>query len=418
MIRYRILSVLAVLSLLIIAGCLYQTTTRDAITAEDIKTRDPLDGSYVYPLHIVTMGNGKIVSKFAVPLDILKRKMQLPSQKVIASADCGILSSYANDTKLAREALDTAIVYVESNADDSASIRSVTSLKGKESDKFFKGEPHERACMYIFRGLLYLADNDPQNAKSCFIQATLSDALAEDANDRSNWLCADILTALSFKLYGDQGRATDYLAMIRKNYVGPKTATGSESAICDYIETLAAENMTIVIVACGQPPVKYGQDALGYVDSGSRVGSVDILHNGSTENIWLTDDVYVQAVTRGRRSMDEFLEQKQSHKKSSNTLGSAAIGGAVIVSGPIGLAAQLVIGAMMDKNTAVDIDADSRFLGSIPGRFYLWATNSIKPGEEITIQINNNSGLAIARGSLTAPENTNGPNIILAWFPY
>ncbi|MCK5226133.1 MAG: hypothetical protein KAQ89_05400 [Planctomycetes bacterium] len=408
---------IACLSVVLLSGCGH-VTKYDAITSEDIKAKNPLDGSFVYPLHTVVMGNGKICSKFIEPLNILERRMNSTSysQKVISSADCGILACYANDMQLAQSALDRAIVMSKSASVDSADIHSITSLSGTESNKVFKGEPHEEATMRIFRGLLYLADNDPENAKSCFIQTALIDATAEDKKNRSNWLCADVLATLSFKLYDNEERANDYLSMISKNYDLEQKDLGWVS--CDAIRKIRKENMTIIIVATGLPPIKSGQGILEYTDSSSMVGSISITHNNTSKTVWMTDNVYVQACTRGRRQMDNILQEKDSHQKGVESVGSVAIAGAVAVSGPVGLAVQLIAGAVLDKNKSIDIDADNRFLSAVPGRFYLWVTNSIEPGENITIQLNNTQEMLIAKGTLSVPENGNGPNIILAWFPY
>lgn len=408
---------IACLSIVIFSGCGH-VTTHDAITSDDIKAKDPFEGSFVYPLHTVVMGNGKIDSKFIGPLNILEQRMNssLYSQKVISSADCGILASYANDMQLAKRALDNAIVLSSNASVKSDDMHAVTSLSGTESNKIFKGEPHEEAAMRIFRGLLYLADNDPENAKSCFIQATLIDAVANDEKNRSNWLSADVLAALSFKLYGNQERAGDYLNMISKNYGSGQKDLGWVP--CDIVREIQKENMTIVVVATGLPPIKSGQGVLEYTDSGSKIGSVSIMHNDSSNPAWLTDSVYIQARTRGRRYMDNLLLEKDAHKKSVQSTGSVILAGASAVAGPAGLLIEIITGAVLDKNRSVDTDVDNRYLSAIPGRFYVWATNSIEPGEDITIQLSNTQDVPIAKSTLSISDKGNGPNVILAWFPY
>ena len=134
--------------------------------------------------------------------------------------------------------------------------------------------------------------------------------------------------------------------------------------------------MTIVVVATGLPPIKSGQGVLEYTDSGSKVGFVSIMHNDNYKAAWLTDSVYVQARTRGRREMDNILLEKDAHKKNVQSTGSVVLAGASVVSGPVGLAMQLITGAVLDKNQIIDTDVDNRFLSAIPGRFYIWATNS------------------------------------------
>jgi len=331
---------------------------------------------------------------------------------VIRAADCGILACYANDMALAARALDRALGLSEAALADEHQVSSVSKFAGSERTKVFAGEPHEVATLYVFRGLVFLAKNDPENAKSCFLKASLADAMATENESRSNWLTADVLTTLSFTLYGNNVRATDHVEMIKNTY--PQAATDNGWVDGAALAAIRRADLVIVIIAVGLPPIKYGQGVLQYAEAGSSVGSV--LVNGSVA--WLTDNVYVQAVTRGRRQMDNILAARQKRREDTEMAGSVALGVAGAIGGLVGSAIQLIAGAVIDKAQQIDTDADTRHVGALPGRFYVWVTNSVRYREVLSIELRNHAGQPIASGEIGIPTTTdNMPTVVLGWFP-
>ena len=388
------------------------TDTR-AIDRSDLHVTDPYDGSTVYPLNTVVLDSGHCVKKLAGPLRLLESRMYEESRHgVIRAADCGILAMYANDTQLAARAIDRALALSEGAMGDESQVKNVSGVSGSEKNKVFAGEPHEVASLYISRGLLYLAKRDPENAKSCFLRASLVDAMAEKDESRSNWLTADVLAALSFRLYGNNVRCEDHCEMIRKTYshvpcsngwVDPTTLAG-----------LKGDNLTIVVVAIGNPPVKFGQGKLAYAEGKSVVRSVRVMGSSA----WMTDNVFVQAVTRGRRSMDNILAARQRNREDTETAASIALGVAAAAGGVVGLAIQVVAGAIIEAAHKIDVNADSRHVSAVPGQFYVWASNDVPPGRELVIELTNSTDKPIARGAVILPEKQSSiPNVVLAWFP-
>jgi len=383
------------------------------ITQEDIAVSDPYDGSTVHPLNVVVLGSGNCVNKLADPLRSLESKMYGESQhEVIRAADCGILAMYANNTQLAVRGIDRALELSQGAMGDESEVEKISAVSGVERSKVFAGEPHEVASLYISRGLLYLARNDPENAKSCFAQASLVDAMAEKDESRSNWLTADVLTTLCFRLYGNNVRCKDHCEMIRKTYLQVPNEAGwvDETALAN----LKAENLTIVVVAVGSPPVKYGSGKLDYVEGDSKVQSVHVMNSLA----WMTDNVYVQAVTRGQRGMDRILAARQRTQKDAETVGSVALGVAAAAGGLPGLVIQLVAGAIIDGAHRIDVNADNRHVSAVPGKFYVWASNNVSPGQELVIRLKNAGRKDIARGAVSLPQRQSStPNVVVAWFP-
>lgn len=394
-------------------GCTLWVSNNTPIRQSDIRVTDPYDGSQVYSLNVVALGSDQRLRNLVAPLRLLEERMHEDSQyAVIRAADCGILACYVNDMALAARALDRALGLSEAAMADEHQVSSASGVAGSERTKMFAGEPHEVATLYVFRGLVFLAENDPENAKACFLSASLADAMATQDESRSNWLTADVLTALSFRLYGNDVRATDHVEMIRATY--PQAATDNGWVDGAALAGINSANLVIVIIAVGNHPIKYGQGVLQYAEAGSNVGSV--LVNGSVA--WLTDNVYVQAVTRGRRQMDNILAARQKRREGTETAGSVALGLAGAIGGLVGSAIQLIAGAMIDKAQQIDTDADSRQVGALPGKFYVWVRNSVRCGEELSIELRNRVGKPIASGAIGIPATTdNRHTVVLGWFP-
>lgn len=411
--RPTVMLALCAASMIACSGCGLWVSDKKPICQDDLHVIDPYDGSRVYPLHAVVMGSGQRIQNLDAPLRLLECRMLEDSPyAVIRAADCGILACYGNDPQLASRALDRALGLSEAAAADESQVSEVSGVGGSERTKIFAGEPHEIATLYIFRGLVFLSKNDPENAKSCFLRASLADAMATDDEGRSNWLTADALTALSFRLYGSDVRASDHIKMIKTTY--PSTRNDNGWVDSSVLAGLNKDDLTIVIVAIGNPPVKYGQGALQYAESESKVGGVRV----EGTSTWLTDNVYVQAVTRGRRNMDDILAARQRRQENTETAGSVALVIAGVVGGLPGMAIQLISGAIIDKAQEIDVDADSRQVSVVPGRFHIWAGNSVMPGDALSIELRNRADKTIARGSVTLPmARAPGPTVVLAWFP-
>ncbi len=396
------------------SGCGLWVSSNRAVNSGDLRLVDPYDGSRVYPLHVALLGSEQKVAKLAPPLRLLESRMAEDSWQygVIRAADCGILACYANEMDIAARALDRALELSEAIAADESQTSRVRGTGGSERAKAFAGEPHETAAIYIFRGLVYLAKNDPENAKSCFLQATLADAMSTQDEMRSNWLTADILTTLSFRLYGSDVRADDHIKMIAATYSDTYDDAGWVDT--ESLARLGAKGLTIVVVCAGSPPVKYGQGQLMYEAAESKVASVHV--EGCPA--WLTDSVYIQAVTRGRRNVDDMIRARERSRQHLQGIGSVGLGVAGAVGGPIGLAIQLAAAAAIDGSTKIDIDADSRQVGAIPGYFYVWVSNTLQPGDTVQVELRNIADKAIAQGSFVIPATSGErPTIALAWFP-
>ena len=409
--RDRSMHILVVFLLLGVPGCGAWVSERPSQCT--FSARSTFDGSQVYPLDMVVLGYGP-----ANPLlkPYLQKIQQAADQaedlnRVLLAGECGVFACYANDMGMARAELDKAIVLATSIVAPGAGEASAKSLRGTEGDKRFKGEPHERALLYLFRGLVYLADGDPENARACFKSAALMDAMAAKDVDRGDWQSVDGLTLLMNRILDDVGMADDLSDYIARRY-------GLSKDQFDLPNN--GSPLVIVVTGVGPPPTKYSREAqLRYHERKSLVKHVVVTTSAAFGPLEIAeaDDVFVQAVSRGQRNMDLVLKAKAESKEAGEGTGGTLLGLGSAAGGLAGLAFQLVGGLVMESASKIDTRADIRQFQSMPGKVYLWYSNSLPPFSTIMLEMQNASGQPVARSSVTVPHGK-GPFVVLAKFAY
>ncbi|MFP3441488.1 hypothetical protein R0K18_27540, partial [Pantoea sp. SIMBA_133] len=80
----------------------------------------------------------------------------------------------------AKNTLTQARLEIENVYADSDAARKARSIWYEEAEKDFKGEPYERAMVYLYLGLIYLEEGDYGNARASFLAGLLQDAFAEE----------------------------------------------------------------------------------------------------------------------------------------------------------------------------------------------------------------------------------------------
>lgn len=220
----------------------------------------------------------------------------------------------------AKGALDDAIRLMGGilSGPDEAARRSHT-LFTAESEKIFVGEPYERAMAYLYRGLLYWRDGEPDNARACFRSAELTDSYAEDEVYRADWVLCDYLDGLaSVKLYADGSDAYARAGKSAKRPLPPYDQAASVLLFCEY----------------GFGPEKYAGgdsgDQLRFRADPPRVTGAMLQVGDQTVRLMPWDDVVFQATTRGGRVMDYILGRKVVFKQTADAVGDAALVGAAV----------------------------------------------------------------------------------------
>jgi tetratricopeptide (TPR) repeat protein len=91
----------------------------------------------------------------------------------------GVAAVAEGKTQDATGLFDSALDSIEGMFANTENAAKARSLWYEEGAKDYKGEPYERAMAYYYRGLLYLAEGDYENARASFRGGILQDAFAD-----------------------------------------------------------------------------------------------------------------------------------------------------------------------------------------------------------------------------------------------
>lgn len=220
----------------------------------------------------------------------------------------GLAAIHAGELKLAERTLDAATSRIEMIYADNAEAQKAKSLWTAEKIKDFKGEPYERAMAHYYRGLVYAARGDFQNARAMFKQAEYQDTVAENEKFSGDFGLMPYMAGWSSYCDGNTQLAKDYLE---------QAAKGDSNYL-----SVAVDKPVLVLFETGRAPFKYGdgkfREQLKFENHSafnSPVSKVcETNNNCTTNNIVLGADIGFQATTRGGRPVDAILNGKASFK--------------------------------------------------------------------------------------------------------
>jgi hypothetical protein len=341
-------------------------------------------------------------------------------------ADIGIAAVHRGDVDIAASALDDALAILDAVIYDPEKSREIAALSGEERTKIFRGEPHERALCNLYRGLVYLAKGDYESARACFLRGGMYRATTESgAIADGRWLSLECLAALS-----------DSLCPTQIGITWPANAPPELEA-----PPYCASADTVLLLMSGVSPLKQSyhrgdQLGLGYRRVYSDVATIECESHSSeggfhpsgqaptsrasgpanardnpaqtgfaaTARVTRpTEDLYTQAVSRGRREMDELLASKEAEAQRRENAGAALewIGPAT----PPLFGANLVVmtagSAVKSGASNVDSMADLRSIHG-PACIYVLALDS--HSRPITVRALTESGDLVGEIDLPPPE--------------
>ena len=297
----------------------------------------------------------------------------------------------------AKAKLDDALAQASANYGNvnSEAARSRRMFRN-ESDKPFIGEPYERVMANFYRGIVYWRDGEPDNARAMFRSGQLLDSDAEDKTYAGDWVLLDYLDGYaSVKLGGD---GSDALARARANAKQQKLAT-----LPDY----DPKANVLLFVEYGQGPKKYAGGEYGeqlkFYTERSRATMAKLTVDGHTVNLPPYDDVSYQATTRGGRVMDHILGNKAVFKQRTDTIGDAALVGAIGTAqygrgkdadtAALGLAAVGLISKL--ASAATTPNADTRTWDNLP-QYLSFRALRLSPGtHEATLTFYDSTGAVL-----------------------
>lgn len=281
---------------------------------------------------------------------------------------------------LAKQYLDDALTTLQGIYGPDPNARKARGYFHGEAKKTFIGEPYERSMAYIYRGILYWMDGQPDNARACFRSAEIEDSDTENHQYAGDWVLPDYLDGFaSVKLSADGSdafkRAQENLQSIR-------------------LPPYDAKANVLFFFEFGPGPTKYatGEYAqeLRFRTGPSPVQSARLRIDSLTIPVAPTDDVDFQATTRGGRVMDHVLANKAVFKKTTEVAGNAAIiGGTAAILADNGhdataneVGAGLIVAGLLSKivSSATMPEADIRAWDDLP-HYLSFASLPLAPGE-------------------------------------
>ena len=330
----------------------------------------------------------------------------------------GMAALSLGDIELAEKAFDAAVTRIEMIYADNPEAQKAKSLWTAEKIKDYKGEPYERAMAHFYRGLVYAARGDFQNARALFKQADYQDTVAEAEQYAGDFGLMPFMAGWASYCDGNTGMARDFLQQAIKgdsNY-----------------STVRVDQPVLVLFESGRSPYKYGSGKSGEIlkwqshelpmqtakNACTAAGGSDC----AVGSFVMGADLGFQATTRGGRPIDGVLNGKASFKEGAQGVATVAsvvseIGLLAAATtgnrdaagiGMIGLFAGLVAQGMANATQA---QADIREWEQLPAT--VWLGTGERKSASATLMVALDCGGSTTAGAATRLVNT--PSCQLYW---
>jgi hypothetical protein len=304
---------------------------------------------------------------------------------------------------LAKRNLDDALLTLGGIYGKDADAKKARGYFHAEARKTFIGEPYERAMAYIYRGILYWMDGEPDNARACFRSAEFEDSDTENHEYAGDWVLPEYLDGLATtKLHGDGSDALKRAQAVAKGVTLPP-----------YLPNANA----LFFIEFGPGPTKfatgpYGEE-LRYRTVPSPVVSAELKVDALQIPIAPTDDVNFQATTRGGRVMDHILGNKAVFKSTTDAVGNVALIGGLTTAAlshdrttqEVGLGIALAGLASKVISAATTPAADTRSWDNLP-RYLSFVSLPLPVGQHVaTVQFHDSAGQVLPNLTKTITIN-------------
>ncbi|ALJ36357.1 hypothetical protein D9623_02460 [Azospirillum brasilense] len=316
---------------------------------------------------------------------------------------------------LAAEAFDKALAGIEEVYADNPQAEKARSVWHAESVKDFKGEPHERAMAYYYRGLIYLMAGDYENARASFRGAMLQDGFAETERFRQDFAVAAWLDGWSSRCLGEVGQADE--------------AFRDAASLRPALKAPDPGDDLLVVAETGLGPAKeaYGQyrEKLAYRERAALQADVLAKANAAATPMAVAEDLFFQATTRGGRDMDKVLAVKADTKMATGAAGAGATvaGAGVMTAGAYGndrnavaAGAIVMLAGLIAQAAAQSMNAevDTRSWDDLPHSILLASLKGGKAASAVDVTF------ADGTSAVLQPDRVRralAPTCALAWFP-
>jgi hypothetical protein len=319
-----------------------------------------------------------------------------PRDKVLWEYRTAIAAMRQGKFDEAKRYLEDALTTVQGIYGPDANARKSRGYFHAESKKTFIGEPYERSMAYIFRGILYWMDGEPDNARACLRSAELEDSDTENREYAGDWVLPDYLDGLATtKLGGDGSDA------FKRAHASSKSIT---------LPPYNAQANVLIFFEFGPGPTKYAtgqyREELRFNVPPSPISSALFEVDGQQYPVAPADDVWFQASTRGGRIMDHVLANKAVFKTTTDVIGNVALlgGSTALIAGGgydatasevgAGLLAAGVISKLISAATTPE--ADTRAWDNLP-RYLSFACLQLSAGRHVvTFQFRDKAGKVVS----------------------
>jgi hypothetical protein len=326
-----------------------------------------------------------------------------PRDKVLWQYRLAAAAMRRGEFNVAKQNLDEALLTLGGIYGKDADAKKARSYFHAEAKKTFIGEPYERSMAYIYRGILYWMDGEPDNARACFRSAEFEDSDAAQHQYAGDWVLPDYLDGLATVKLGGDG--SDAFKRAQADVKGVKLPPYNPKA------------NALFFIEFGPGPTKYAtgqyKEELRFSTTPSPVTSAELKVGSLQIPIAPTDDVAFQATTRGGRVMDHILGNKAVFKSATDTAGNVALIGGLTTAAVSGDRTAQAVGlgiafaGLVSKavSAATVPAADTRSWENLP-RYLSFASVPLPPGQHVaTVQFLDASGRVVANLTKTITLN-------------
>lgn len=304
---------------------------------------------------------------------------------------------------IAKQNLDDALMTLGGIYGKDADAAKARSYFHAEAKKTFIGEPYERSMAYIYRGILYWMDGEPDNARACFRSAEFEDSDVENHKYAGDWVLPEYLDGLATTKLGGDG--SDAFKRAQADAKGVKLPPYNLDA------------NALFFVEFGPGPTKFAtgkyKEELRFNTPSSPVASAELKVGKLDIPIAPTDDVAFQATTRGGRVMDHVLANKAVFKSTTDTAGNVAMVGGLATAAASGnrtvqgVGLGIALAGLISKavSAATVPEADVRAWENLP-RYLSFAAVPLPVGQHVvTVEFRDSSGRVLANLTKTITVN-------------
>jgi hypothetical protein len=304
---------------------------------------------------------------------------------------------------IARQNLDDALLTLGGIYGKDEGAKKARSYFHAEAKKTFIGEPYERSMAYIYRGIIYWMDGEPDNARACFRSAEFEDSDVENHKYAGDWVLPEYLDGFITTQLGGDG--SDAFKRAQQDARGIKLPPYDPKA------------NAIFFIEFGPGPTKFAtgeyKQELRFQTPPSPVTSAELKVGALKIPIAPTDDVAYQATTRGGRVMDHVLGNKAVFKSTTDTAGNVALIGGLATAAASnnrtvqGVGLGIALAGLVSKaiSAATVPEADTRAWENLP-RYLSFACVPLPPGQHIaTVQFLDASGRVLPNLTKTITIN-------------